>query len=137
MWRLYAFLALAAWGVYSIPGNKATAVHGEKVSLLFETAAFILLCLVVSRHVAVDFPKVTWTSAVNAAIMGLLSAGGFYFMLTAMGASPKNMTAIVLITGSYPAVTAVVAHFIGQPLSLHQWIGVTAVVGGLVLVNYK
>jgi len=137
MWRLYSIIALSMWGVYSIPGNKATEVHGEKMTLLFETAAFIILCTFVSLRATGDFAKVTVSSALNASVMGLLSAGGFYFMLSAMNASPKNLTTIVLIAGSYPAITAIVSHFCGQPLSTHQWVGVATVMAGLVLVNWK
>ena len=125
------------WGVYSIPGNKATEVHGEKVTLIFETVAFILLCGLVSLRATGDLAKITMSSAVNASVMGILSAGGFYFMLMAMNASPKNLTTIVLIAGSYPAVTAIASHFLGQPLSLSQWVGVATVMTGLVLVNWK
>ena len=137
MWRLYAVMALAMWGVYSIPGNKATEVHGEKMTLLFETVAFVLLCALVSLRATGDFAKITAASAFNASVMGVLSAGGFYFMLSAMNASPRNLTTIVLIAGSYPAITAIVSHFLGQPLSLHQWVGVGTVMTGLALVNWK
>ena len=136
-WRIATALALILWGVYTIPGTKAGEIHGEKVSFVFETAAFVLISILVMWGSVGDFQKVTRSSFINASLMGLMSAAGFYFLLMALRLSPANMPVIVLTAGMYPVITVVATHFLGEHLSLQQWLGVALAPVVLTLINWK
>lgn len=135
-WQVTSLMALLSWGIYSIFGNKATAVHGEKISILFETIAFIVLAAVVNTGSWSNIHKITFPSAVNASIMGILSATGFYLVLKAMSLSPQNMPIIVFVAGLYPLITVVAMHFMGTHLSTYQWTGIGLATIGLILINW-
>ena len=50
---------------------------------------------------------------------------------------PEKLPIVTMITGSWPAITVVLAClFVGAKLQPHQWLGVLAVAGGLTLVNW-
>lgn len=136
-WRIASLCVLILWGVYSIFGAKAGEIHGEKVSMVFETAGFILLTLLVAGNAIGDFQRVTIKSFVCASLMGLMSAGGFYFLLYALRVAPQNLGIIIVATGLYPVVTVVVTHFLGQHLAPHQWFGVALAGAGLILATWK
>lgn len=136
MWRIGCLIAFGMWSCYGFFAERAAKVHGEKINLIFETLAFIVLSLIVNMSGIKDFDKVTATSTLNASIMGLLSAGGFYFVLHAMRVAPqKDMPLVLLISGMFPIGAAVISNFIITPLSGVQWAGAVLVGIGMVLVN--
>lgn len=135
-WKIASLIALGAWSLYGIFGSKAGEIHGEKVSMVFETVAFIILTTVVISSAVNDFHRITPKSFFYASLMGILSASGFYFVLYAMRLSPQNWAVIILISGMYPAMAAVIGYFSGTQLALHQWAGVVLATFGLVLVNW-
>lgn len=135
-WKIACWIAFAMWSVYGFFGERAAKVHGEKVNMIFETLAFILLAIAAAVSGMDDFRKTTFSSALNASIMGLLSAGGFYFVLYALRVVPQQDTALViLISGLFPIGTAIASNFIVAPLSIVQWIGVFLAGAGMVLVT--
>ncbi len=135
-WKVACLIAFAMWSVYGFFGERAAKVHGEKVNMIFETLAFIALSLMVAMGRIKDFGKVTATSALQASAMGLLSAGGFYFVLYAMRVAHQQDTALILlISGMFPVGAAVISNFIISPLSITQWAGVALASIGMVLVN--
>jgi drug/metabolite transporter (DMT)-like permease len=134
-WKMASFSALLCWGVYAIFGDEAGKIHGEKISLVFEAMAFVLLSLIVMNGSATDFSKVTKTSFIFASLMGLFSAVGFYFFLYALRVSPGNLSLIMVITGACPLITVVISYFRGANLNPYQWIGITFVSIGIVLIN--
>jgi drug/metabolite transporter (DMT)-like permease len=139
-WKIASLIALAMWSVYGFFGERAGKIHGEKVNLLFETLAFIILALIASASGLGDIKKVTLDSAIKASIMGFLSAGGFWFVLYAMRVVPQTDTTLVLlISGMFPVGAAVISQFIPgiDPLSIRQWIGFAVASGGLILVVWK
>jgi drug/metabolite transporter (DMT)-like permease len=137
-WKVACSIALVAWSVYGFFGERAAKVHGDKINMIFETLAFILLALIAAIGGINDFQKVTTNSAINASVMGLLSAGGFWFVLYALKIAPQQDIALVLlISGMFPIGAAVISHFIASPLSLLQWAGVALAGVGMVMVNLK
>jgi drug/metabolite transporter (DMT)-like permease len=137
-WKVACCIALIAWSAYGFFGERAAKVHGDKINMIFETIAFILLALIAAIGGVNDFQKVTTNSAINGSIMGLLSAGGFWFVLYALKIAPQQDTALVLlISGMFPVGAAVISNFVITPLSLMQWIGIALAGFGMVLVNLK
>lgn len=140
-WKLASFTTLALWGSYMIFGSKATEIHGEKVSMMFEGVAMFAIALIViitadgGLH---DFGKVTLKSFIFAATMGLMSAGGLYIQLYALRIAPSQIPLIALITGMWPAVTVALVCILrlGNPLLPRQWAGVGLATAGLALANW-
>lgn len=135
-WKTASLATLLLWGVYGIFAAKAGEIHGAKVSLVFEAAAFVVLAAFVAGSSFGEFAKVTRQSFVFASLMGLFSAAGFYFLLYALGLAPENLSAIIVITGLYPVITVVINHFLGSHLAPHQWVGVGFGILAVVLVNW-
>jgi drug/metabolite transporter (DMT)-like permease len=139
-WKIACFVALVMWSAYGFFGERSAKIHGDKVNMIFETLAFIALALIAAVSGIGDFKKITINSAINASVMGLLSAGGFWFVIYALKIAPQTDTALVLlISGMFPVGAAVISHFIPGigPLSVQQWIGVAMAGGGMILVNWK
>lgn len=137
-WRTASFVVLALWGSYMIFGQKATDIHGERVSMFFEGACMMAIAIFAVIGHTGDFAKMTFRSSTLALTMGLMSSIGLYIQLYAMRVGgPEKLPIVTMITGSWPAITVVLAClFVGAKLQPHQWLGVLAVVGGLALVNW-
>lgn len=135
-WIVLSFLTLLLWGTYSVFANRANAVHGEMVTFLFETVAFIVIALVQFGEIRVNIGRVTMKSAIDATIMGAMSAGGFYLFLRALRLEPTRIGTIALITGLWPVITVFVSAGMGQQhLYLKDWIGAALATAGIVLVS--
>lgn len=133
-WKFACFIAFAMWSVYGFFGERAGKIHGEKVNLIFETVAFVLLALIAAGDAIGDFHKVTGKSAINASMMGLLSAVGFWFMLYALKVVPQEQTGIaLLISGMFPVGAILISNFVAAPLVMWQWVGVALVAIGMPL----
>ena len=137
-WRTASFVVLALWGSYMVFGGKATDIHGERVSMFFEGLAMMAVAIFAIAGHTGDFAKMTMRSGWLALTMGLMSAIGLYIQLYAMRVGGlAQLPMIAMITGSWPAITVVLAWaFVGARLQPQQWLGVLAVAGGLVLVNW-
>lgn len=135
-WKFACFIALMMWSIYGFFGERAAKVHGEKINVIFEALAFVLLAIVAAISVSRDFRKITTNSAFNAFIMGTLSAAGLWFVFYAMKVAPqKDLITVILISGMFPVGAAIVSNFIIAQLSLLQWTGVILAGIGIVLVN--
>lgn len=133
-----SIVTLLLWGTYALFANRATAVHGEKVTMAFEAAAFAVLALLACGSARSDFGRVTGRSALDAACMGLMSAGGFYLLLKALRLEPTRVGTITLITGLYPIVTVFAAAIAGQqPLTTRSALGALLATCGIVLVSWR
>lgn len=137
-WRAYSLFCLFCWSIYAIFGNRATAVHGPKISLIFEALGFLILAMLAGVTGGLhDFSKITPASCVNAVLMAVASASGFYFLLQAFSAaSDRDAPLIVMITGAYPMVTVVLMRLHGTHLTGIKWVGVGIVAVGLLLLNW-
>ncbi|MCX6766791.1 MAG: EamA family transporter [Candidatus Moranbacteria bacterium] len=137
-WKIACFAALVMWSTYGFFAERAGKIHGEKINLIFETLAFIVLALIAVASGIGDIKKITTSSAIHASVMGLLSAGGFWFILYAFKVVPQQETFLVLlISGIFPVLAAVISNFLVAPLSIYQWLGVAMAGGGLILVSWK
>ncbi len=138
-WRQLSYAGLALWGSYLIFGDKATAIHGARMSMLFEGVAMMAVALFANWNNAKDFSMVTLRSSAFGLTMGLMSAIGMMIQLYAVEAAPSKdaVPVIAMITGSWPAITVVLAClFLGSSLQIQQWLGGLGVAGGLLLVNW-
>lgn len=135
-WILAMSLCFILWSVYAIPGNFAEKTHGVSVNMLFETLAFIGVTALLSSKIIEGLPKVTINSAILGSLMGIASALGFYFFITALSMAPsKGIILVVLVAGvTFPMQSALFSFF-GDPLSTRQWIAIAGM--GLCLVLYN
>jgi drug/metabolite transporter (DMT)-like permease len=141
-WLLSSIGALILWGLYSIFGDKATQVHGERISFLFEASAMVILAVTVFLLWGnfQEFKKITAFSAMNASVMAFMTSGAAFLVLLAFRLAPNTHTIpqIVLIAGFYPVVTAITSYFfLDARLSTTQWIGVALSAVALFLINWK
>lgn len=140
-WIVALFLCFVLWSTYAIPGNMAEKVHGVSVNMLFGTLAFVGVALLLSGKIMTDLPKVTLLSGAQASLMGLGSAVGFYFFLTALSLSPstKILSLVILVAGiSFPAQSALAGYFVdGTKLALHQWLAIGGMGACIALFNWK
>ena len=127
------------WSAYAIPGNLAEKVHGVQMNMLFETLAFIGVTFFLRSKIMEALPRVTVTSAIEASLMGIGSAVGFYFFLTALSLAPgtKGIALVILVAGlTFPTQGALFA-FLGESLAIHQWLAIAGMGGCIVLYNWK
>jgi drug/metabolite transporter (DMT)-like permease len=143
MWIAYASITLGLWGAHTIFANKANIVHGPRVTIWFEAVAFLGIAFIAATRTT-EWSHVTIRSAVYAALMAALSAGGFYSLLLASRSAPDKILEITLITAMYPLITVlvvtVVRHFSVKlvaevtPMRPIQVLGLLMSVSGLALV---
>jgi drug/metabolite transporter (DMT)-like permease len=141
-WIMASVVTLILWGSYSIFGEKATRVHGEKVSFIFELIGMVITASVVFAIFGGinEFKKITAVSAFNATIMGLMVAIGTFTLLYAFRVMPSvdQFPVAIIIAGSYPVVTAILSYFfLDSKLSLIQWSGVILAGVAIALVNWS
>lgn len=139
-WLASLAVCFVLWSAYAIPGNMAGKTHGASVNFLFETLAFIAISAMMSEKIMADLPKVTWTSAAQASLMGLGSALGFYFFLHALNLAPGTAgIALVLLVAAVtlPLQGALFSLFGGDALSWQQWLALAGMISCIVLYNWK
>lgn len=140
-WIIATIITTLLWGTYSIFGEKATSVHGEKVSFVFEIIGMLIVACFVFWMLGGfgDFKKMTGASASNAIIMGVMVAAGTFTLLYAMRVAPSinQFPVIIIIAGFYPIITAILSYFfLDSKLSPIQWSGVALAGVALLLVNW-
>lgn len=141
-WIYASIGALILWGLYSIFGDKATQIHGERITFLFEAGAMAIMAVVIFFFWGSldEFKKVTIGSFLNASIMAIMTSVAAFLVLLAfrLSSNPDHIPQIVLIAGFYPVLTAFFSYFLlGSRLSLIQWVGVMLSGIALFLVNWK
>lgn len=141
-WILAMVLCFILWSTYAVPGNFAEKTHGVSVNMLFETLAFIGVVILLSGKILEGLPKVTPTSALLASLMGLGSAVGFYFFLTALSLAPgpKGLALVVLVAGvSFPVQSAIFSFFgkAEDALSVRQWLAIAGMGVSIIAYNWN
>lgn len=141
-WVYPSIGALILWGLYSIFGDRATQVHGERITFLFEAAGMTIMALAIFFFWGNldEFKKVTYGSFLNASIMAIMTSAAAFLVLLAfrVSSNPNHVPQIVLIAGFYPVLTALFSYFLlGSRLSLIQWVGVALSGIALFLINWK
>ncbi len=138
-WIIAMALCFILWSVYAIPGNFAEKVHGVSVNMLFETIAFVGVAILLSGRICEGLPRVTAGSATLGLLMGLGSAVGFYFFLTALSLAPgtKGIVLVVLVAGITFPMQSVLFSFFGEALSLRQWLAIVGMGVSLIVFNWK
>lgn len=145
-WFLCSIVTFFLWGTYTIFANKANAIHGEKVTLVFEMVGFVLLTFLVAGTARKDFLLITTKSACYAAVMAAMSVIGFYLLLLSLRKAPDRLTVITLITSAYAVWTVIVVTAVlkfkpewlpeAKMMTPTQCVGAALVLVGLVLVNW-
>lgn len=138
-WTIALVICFALWSTYTIPGNFAEKVHGVSVNMLFETLAFAGVTILLSGRITESLPKVTLNSALLGSLMGIGSAVGFYFFLTAISLAPdtKIVALVILVAGVTFPVGAALFSFFGEALALHQWLAIGGMGVSIAVYNWK
>lgn len=138
-WIFAMVMCFILWSTYAIPGNFAEKVHGVSVNMLFETIAFVGVTFLLSGKILEGLPKVTAGSATLGILMGIGSAVGFYFFLTALSLAPgtKGIVLVVLVAGITFPIQSALFSFLGEALTLRQWLAIVGMGISLVAFNWK
>jgi|GEM_PF-5424186 hypothetical protein len=127
------------WSVYALPGNAAEKIHGVGVNMAFETMAFILVTMLLGSKILAALPQVTLKSAALGTAMGLGSALGFYFFLTALSLAPgtRGMVLVLLVAGLSFPMQGILFALMGEPLATRQWLAVAGMTASIVVYNWR
>lgn len=139
-WWIALGICFILWSTYAIPGNLAEKTHGVSVNMFFETLAFIGVTILLQEQILESWPKITTNSALLGLLMGIGSAVGFYFFLTAISLAPgtKGIALVILVAGvTFPLQGALFGLFGGEVLALHQWLAICGMGGCIALYNWK
>ncbi len=139
-WITALIICFVLWSTYAIPGNSAEKVHGVSVNFLFETLAFIGVTIILSSKILEGLPNVTMKSGMQASMMGIGSAVGFYFFILALSLAPdaKIIALVVLVAGiTFPIQGALFGFFGGDALATHQWLAILGMGACIALYNWK
>ncbi|MBI2064090.1 MAG: hypothetical protein HYT65_03850 [Candidatus Yanofskybacteria bacterium] len=132
-WRIVSLGPLVMWAIYVVFGSLASNAHGEKVTMLFESAAMMIVGVAVLCVYGIsDFSKVSVLSMTQASIMGLMSALGVLAQLYAFRIAPSDKQGMVaMICGMFPILAVVLFHAMhtlkisgGVQAGPRQWLGV-------------
>ncbi len=136
-WLGLSIVTLLLWGTYPLFANRSNAIHGEAVTMAVEALAMLVIALMGLASTRFDVSRVTTKSLTFSSVMAIGSSFGFYLFLKAIRMTPTRVGTIALITGLYPVITIVVAHFAGdQHMTPRHWLGAATAVVGLVLVSW-
>ncbi len=145
-WRVISLFPLVMWALYSIFASLASNAHGEKVTMVFEALAMVVVAVIVIIMGGIsDFGRVTKMSCAQASIMGLMSAGGIAIQFYAFRIAPvEKQGSVVMITCMFPILAVAMFHFMstfkiagGSACTTRQWIGVALGAIALWLISGK
>lgn len=134
-WILPAIAALLLWGIVGILQKLGSNRLGANALLLWVTVGYIVMLPVVLWRSG------SWAVSVGALLLGVVagSVNGFgtWLLFRSLEHGAKASVAVPL-TALYPVVTVVLAFvFLGERLSLREWLGVALAVCGGVLLAYE
>lgn len=135
-WRNAALCTMVMYGFWMFFASKSTPVYGAKVSCFMQMMGYVVLLAVMGFGRA-DIAKITRPALMYGVIATALAVGGTYALFYAVGIAPKQAAVITVIAEGYPLITALLIHFMVQPLLPRQWVGIFLMVGGMVLVNLR
>ena len=132
-WKVASVIPMVMWAFYAVFASLASNAQGEKLTMVFESAAMLLVGVVVlMTTTAADFSRATSLSMAQASAMGLLSAGGIVLQLYAFRVAPiDKQGAVVMISCMFPVLSVVIFHMMskldfqgGASATPRQWLGV-------------
>lgn len=116
---LFAVTAWAGQGAAAAIGELSATVVGRV------TALFVMLAVVLVMREPMSIPAKWWPVA---GAQGVLDAAAFLAIVAAHG--PEGKIAVVVSAG-FSAVTVILARtFLKEAMTLGQWLGVAAIIGG-------
>lgn len=143
-WQMWSFVPMLMWGGYLVLASKAIALHGERVTMVFEAGAMVLVALwMVTTSGVGDFSRVTRLSLAFVIGMALLSAVGLAIQFYAFSIAPRDKQGMVgMINGLFPVVGCLLFAALprlgiegGAPMTSRQWLGLATGILTLWLVS--
>lgn len=124
--------------VYAVQGitEGLSAKHTRYYELAFSTQMSALLCMIVIAIIFQQSVAIDVQAVFIAAILGAIYALSLHFYFRALRTGPMNI--VSPISGSYSIVAIPIAVlFLGEILTLTQYIGVAFIIMGVFLVDFK
>lgn len=134
-WLFYSFITTFLWGLWGLTGKLASrTVSSQNLLLLAAIGSFIvypLYIMLFSKHF-----QFQWNNLDNylAIIGGILGAfGGLFFY---MAISKGEISRVVAITATYPAITVLLAWiFLHEAMTIQKGAGILFAVVGIYLLS--
>lgn len=131
-WTLPAFIAFVTWGLWALLPKITTGLIDPRSVLFFQALGAFLTALVVLA--TLGFKPMVEARAISLALLtGALGMAGGLAYLYAISRGPATLVAVV--TALYPLLTVVLATiFLGESVSLKQWLGIGLGLVSIVLI---
>ncbi|MFN3544683.1 MAG: EamA family transporter [Thiobacillus sp.] len=121
-WTLPAFIAFFAWGLWALLPKITTGILDPRSVLFFQALGAFLTALVVLATLGFR-PMLDARAVPLAMLTGALGMAGGLAYLFAISRGPASLVAVV--TALYPLLTVALAYaFLGETVSVRQWIGI-------------
>jgi transporter family protein len=131
-WTLPAFIAFLTWGVWALLPKITTRFIDPRSALFFQALGALAVALLVLA--SLGFRPMLDARAVPLALAtGALGVIGGLAYLYAIARGPATLIAV--LTALYPLLTVVLAYvFLGEAVSLRQWLGIALALVAIVLI---
>jgi transporter family protein len=132
-WYLPAFLAFVFWGLWALFPKITTSLIDPRSALFFQALGAFSVALVVLA--SLDFRPQWDARAVPLALLtGVLGMTGGIAYMYAIARGPAMLVSV--LTALYPLLTVVLAWaFMGETVSLRQWLGILLALSAMVLLS--
>lgn len=121
-WTLPAFIAFATWGLWALLPKITTGLIDPRSVLFYQALGAFLTALAVLATIGFR-PMVDARAVPLALLTGALGMAGGLAYLYAISRGPASL--VVVVTALYPLLTVALAYFfLGEHVSLRQWVGI-------------
>ncbi len=135
MWFLITVLATLFYGVLPVFNNKAVGMHGKMINIGIFTIIYFIFLVICFPYFKNDLQLVTKKSLTISIIAGIIAFSGNVLIFYAYQLAPQKLAVIMVTFGFSMVIVAIISHFLGSRLALHQWGGVALALIGIALVN--
>ena len=135
LWVWYALLTASLWGLWGFFGKMASrTLLSHNLLLISSLGSLISLLgyvLFFSKHFQFTWSNRDYLYGFLSGVTLILGIFVFYLAL-----SHGEATSVVIITGTYPVITLVLAYFfLKEPLSFQKLLGVALALSGIILLS--
>lgn len=131
-WLFPAFIAFVLWGLWAFVPKITVQYVDPRSALFFQALGAFLFGLVVLA--SLEFRPMLHERALPLALItGVMGVAGGLAYLYAVARGPVGL--ISVLTALYPLITVLLAHFfMGETISLRQWLGIGLALLSIVLI---
>lgn len=131
-WHLPAFIAFVLWGLWALFPKITTSYIDPRSALFFQAVGAFGVALVVLATLGFR-PQLDARAVPLALVTGVLGMSGGIAYMYAIARGPAMLVSV--LTALYPLLTVVLAWlFMGETVSVRQWLGIALALVSIVLI---